>query len=197
MRDSKPFSSGAALWDRAPYQPSFPTILMIRFIVPLFIAVSISTFAQTPPADHGHGTGAEFPGLKKEMFAGITVDDLLKLGDKPKSVKIVLVATFNGANYGMNFNGYSHGNAVLTVPLDWTVNVTFINPSPIPHSAIVIDKADVKKLRLNQKEATKENGFQAVGTFAYEAEESVIVILTNTDTDGYVIADAVQIVPIP
>jgi len=121
---------------------------MIRFIVPLFIAVSISTFAQTPPADHGHGAGTEFPGLKKEMFAGITVDDLLKLGDKPKSVKVVLVATFNGANYGMNFNGYSHGNALLTVPLDWTVNVTFINPSPIPHSAIVIDKAEVKKLQV-------------------------------------------------
>ena len=68
-------------------------------------------------------------------------------------------------------------------------------PTNVPIS--IQTKADVKKLRLNQKEATNENGFQAVGTFAYEAEESVIVILTNTDTDGYVIADAVQIVPIP
>lgn len=88
------------------------------------------------------------PGIKKEMFAGITADDLLKMGDKPKSVKVVLVATFNAANYGMNFNGYSHGKAVLTVPKDWTVNVTFINPSPIPHSAIVIEKADTKKLQV-------------------------------------------------
>ena len=118
---------------------------MIRLLTIALALTGFQAFAQAP-ADHGHGT--EFPGLKKEMFAGITVDDLLKLGDKPKSVKVVLVATFNGANYGMNFNGYSHGNAVLTVPLDWTVNVTFINPSPIPHSAIVIDKAEVKKLQV-------------------------------------------------
>ena len=48
----------------------------------------------------------------------------------------------------MNFNGWSHGKAVLTVPKDWTVNVTFINPSPIPHSAIVIEKAETKKLQV-------------------------------------------------
>lgn len=104
-----------------------------------------SVSAQTPP---GHNHGAEMPGLKKEMFSGITAEDLLKMGDKPKTVKVVLVATFNAANYGMNFNGYSHGNAQLTVPKDWTIEVTFINPSPIPHSAIVIDKAEIKKLQV-------------------------------------------------
>lgn len=118
---------------------------MIRLFILLFALASTSGFAQAPA---GHAHEAEIPGIKKEMFAGITVDDLLKLGDKPKSVKIVLVATFNAANYGMNFNGYSHGNALLTVPKDWTVNVTFINPSPIPHSAIVIDRFDVKKLQV-------------------------------------------------
>lgn len=105
--------------------------------------------AQTPaqPAGHDHG-GTEIPGLKKELFAGVTADDLLKPGDGPNSVKIKLVATFNAANYGMNFNGFSHGKAVLTVPTGWKVDVTFINPSPIPHSAIVIEKADTKKLQI-------------------------------------------------
>ena len=118
---------------------------MIRTTV-FFIGFSaLAAFAQAP-AGHDHST--EIPGIKKEMFAGITVDDLLKLGDKPKTVKVVLVATFNAANYGMNFNGYSHGKAVLTIPKDWTVNATFINPSPIPHSALVIDKADTKKLQV-------------------------------------------------
>ena len=111
----------------------------------LFCGAAGFICAQTPAA---HQHGAELPGLKKEMFAGITADDLLKLGDKPKTVKVVLVATFNAANYGMNFNGYSHGNAMLTVPKDWTVEVTFINPSPIPHSAIVIDRAETKKLQV-------------------------------------------------
>jgi hypothetical protein len=48
----------------------------------------------------------------------------------------------------MNFNGYSHGKALLTVPKDWTVKVTFINPSPIPHSAIIVEKDDTKKLQI-------------------------------------------------
>ncbi len=90
----------------------------------------------------------EIPGLKKELFAGITADDLLRPGSEPKSVKVTLVATFNAANYGMNFNGYSHGKAVLTLPVGTKVNVTFINPSPVPHSAIVIDKPDTKKLQI-------------------------------------------------
>lgn len=118
---------------------------MIRALVFSAFLGALNSLAQAP-AGHAHGT--DIPGLRKEMFAGITVDDLLKLGDTPKSVKVVLVATFTAANYGMNFNGYSHGNAVLTVPKDWTVNVTFINPSPIPHSAIVIDRLDVKKLQV-------------------------------------------------
>jgi hypothetical protein len=104
--------------------------------------------AQAPSAPAAHDHAAAIPGLKTELFTGITEADLLKLGDEPKSVKVVLVATYNGANYGMNFNGYSHGKAVLTVPKDWQVKVTFINPSPIPHSAIVIEKPDTKKLQV-------------------------------------------------
>jgi hypothetical protein len=118
-----------------------------RFTLSLFAGLCLST-SVSAQAPAGHNHGAEMPGLKKEMFAGITAEDLLKMSDKPKTVKVVLVATFNAANYGMNFNGYSHGNAVLTVPKDWTIEVTFINPSPIPHSAIVIDKAETKKLQV-------------------------------------------------
>ncbi len=118
---------------------------MIRSSVVIALFSALSAFGQAPA---GHDHTAEIPGLKKEMFAGITSDDLLKLGARPKSVKVVLVATFNAANYGMNFTGYSHGQAVLTVPKDWSVDVTFINPSPIPHSAIVIEKADTKKLQV-------------------------------------------------
>jgi plastocyanin len=110
----------------------------------LLLVTSIA-FGQAPA---GHDHGVEIPGLKKDLIAGITADDLLKLGNQPKTVKVVLAATFTSANAGMNFNGYSHGNAVLTVPVGWTVQVTFINPSPIPHSAIVVDKADVKKLQI-------------------------------------------------
>jgi hypothetical protein len=116
-----------------------PTLFLI-----VFSALAVS--AQTPPPGHDHTM--EIPGLKKELFAGVTADDLLRPGATPNSVKIMLVATFNAANYGMNFNGYSHGKAILTVPVGWKVDVTFINPSPIPHSAIICEKADTKKLQI-------------------------------------------------
>lgn len=119
---------------------------MLRHILPL-LCLTTFAFSQTPPPAHDHG-GTEIPGLKKELFAGITAEDLLKPGEGPKSVKVTLVATFNAVNYGMNFNGYSHGKAILTVPSGWRVHVTFINPSPIPHSAIVIEKDDIKKLQV-------------------------------------------------
>lgn len=119
---------------------------MLRSLLSLAFLLAVSLHAQTPPAGHDHS--AEMPGLKKELFAGITADDLLKPGSTANSVKVVMVAAFNAANYGMNFNGYSHGKAVLTVPVGWKVEVTFINPSPIPHSAIVCEKAETKKLQI-------------------------------------------------
>ena len=119
---------------------NFPTLLIA--------ATCTVALAQTPAPPPGHDHTMEIPGLKKELFAGITADDLLRPGSEPKSVKVTLVATFNAANYGMNFNGYSHGKAVLTLPVGTKVNVTFINPSPVPHSAIVIDKPDTKKLQI-------------------------------------------------
>jgi hypothetical protein len=118
---------------------------MLRHLT-LSLLATLSVAAQTPPADHGHGTA--IPGIKHELFAGLTEADLLRPGKEAKSVHVTLVATFNAANYGMNFNGWSHGKAVLTVPVGWTVHVTFINPSPIPHSAIVIERADTKKLQV-------------------------------------------------
>ena len=59
-----------------------------------------------------------------------------------------VIAVFNDENYGMNFNGYAKGGATYTIPKDWTVNVTFINPSPVPHSLIVIEKDSLKKLQV-------------------------------------------------
>ena len=127
------------------FSSSIPSIMFRSLLLPLLGFATLS-LAQTPPPAHDHST--EIPGLKKELFAGITSEDLLKPGEGPKSVKVTLVANFNAANYGMNFNGYSHGKAVLTIPTGWRVQVTFINPSPIPHSAIVIEKGETKKLQV-------------------------------------------------
>jgi len=125
-----------------------------RFCLLLASVVAFNAPAQTPtpaPAatpEHDHAAMAAMAGLKKELIAGLTEADFLKLGDKPKTAKITLVAVWSAANYGMNFNGHSKGTLVYTIPKDWTVEVNYINPSPIPHSAIVCEKADTKKLQV-------------------------------------------------
>ncbi|MCW5558046.1 MAG: hypothetical protein KIT22_09495, partial [Verrucomicrobiae bacterium] len=91
---------------------------------------------QDQPAAHD-ASAHESSGLRKELFAGITPADFIKLGESPKTVKLILIAAYTPANYGMNFNGHFKGNAVYTVPTGWTVEVTFINPSPVPHSLLV------------------------------------------------------------
>jgi len=119
---------------------------MHHLLATFIVLTATLSLAQQPAAPAGHDHAAvEIPGLKKELFAGITEADFMKLGDKPKTIKLTLVATFTAANYGMNFNGYSHGKINFTVPKDWTIEVTFINPSPIPHSLIVVDKEMLKK----------------------------------------------------
>jgi hypothetical protein len=89
-------------------------------------------------------------GLKTELIAGITEKDFCKLGDRPEVVRITLVNALTEANSWFNFNGYSHGKAVYTIPLGWTVEVTFINPSPSPHSAVVVEREMVLKLRVGE-----------------------------------------------
>jgi sulfocyanin len=101
--------------------------------------------------EHAHDPAAHAgAGLKKELIAGITEADFLKLGDKPKTAKITLVAVWTEENYGMNFNGASHGKATYTIPVGWTVEVVFINPSPVPHSAIVVERDMVKKPQVGE-----------------------------------------------
>jgi hypothetical protein len=100
-----------------------------------------------PAVDHADHAAAD-SGLKKELIAGLTENDFLRLGDKPKTVKLTVVAVWTAENYGMNFNGFAKGNAIYTIPKGWTVEVTYVNPSPIPHSLIVIEKADTKKLQV-------------------------------------------------
>ena len=132
--------------------------------LPIFIFCSLPALAEDKPAApapadstkkedhaaHAHGEGVSSAGRKMELVAGITEADFLRLGSKPKTVSLTVVAVWNDDNYGMNFNGFSKGKAIYVIPKDWTVEVTYINPSPIPHSLIVVEKDDLKKLQVQQ-----------------------------------------------
>ena len=100
------------------------------------------------PAEGHEHAASPTSGLKKELIEGLTEKDFLKLADKEKTVKVLIVATWSDDNYGMNFNGYAKGSATYTIPKDWTVEVTYINPGPVPHSLIVIEKESVKKIQM-------------------------------------------------
>lgn len=135
-------------------------------------------WSQSPaPAHGGHDTAAL--GVNKELIKDITPADFLKLGEKEKTAVITLVAVWSAANAGMNFNGYSHGKAVYTIPKDWTVEVRFINPSPIPHSAIVVERDTTKKLQMGEPffpGASVPNPAQGMSnktaTFSFVADEA-------------------------
>ena len=83
-----------------------------------------------------------------ELVKDVTEADFLRLGAEPKTVELIVVAVWNDENYGMNFNGYAKGNATYTIPKDWTVSVKYINPSPIPHSLLVVEKESIRKIQM-------------------------------------------------
>jgi hypothetical protein len=97
-----------------------------------------------PSPDHGaaHGKTA-LPDLPPPK-AG----DFLSLGQEPQSVRLILVSAYNGVNYGMNFNGQAKGGAKVVIPTGWTVEVVFTNRSPVPHSVVVVERTQVRKLQM-------------------------------------------------
>lgn len=155
----------------------------------LFVACALSPLlpgvhaAESKPSagdSAPHPAGAnESMGLKKELIEGITPADFLRLSSKPKTVKLTVIAAYTAGNYGMNFNGFSFGKATYTIPTGWNVEVDFINPSPVPHSAIVVEKDQVKKLQMGDpafKGAAVPKPVEGISmnkaSFAFTADEA-------------------------
>jgi hypothetical protein len=66
--------------------------------------------------------------------------------DRPRHrVTITLIASYDGANGGFNFDGYSRF-LMWTVPKGWTVRVVCRNRGPLRHSCAVVQGADSTKL---------------------------------------------------
>ncbi|HWE64545.1 MAG TPA: PQQ-binding-like beta-propeller repeat protein, partial [Chloroflexota bacterium] len=50
---------------------------------------------------------------------------------------LILVAGYNKANSGFNFDGASNGQAIVSIPVGYKVAVEFINAAALAHSAVV------------------------------------------------------------
>ena len=56
-----------------------------------------------------------------------------------KTVTLRLIAAYNGAYGGFNFNGYGKGQVLVEIPLSWRVNVHCVNNSAsIRHSCAIV-----------------------------------------------------------
>ena len=98
---------------------------------------------------------------------------------KNKAVNLTVIAAYNAVNYGMNFNGFSKGNAIYKIPTGWTVNVKFENRSPVPHSLVVVEEDSATKLQVGKpyfKGATTPNATLATApkraSFSFVADEA-------------------------
>src|SRR5258708_28202762 len=57
-----------------------------------------------------------------------------------KTATLQLTAGLTQLNGGLNFNGFNDGKLSLTVPLNWTVVLRFVNhDANLPHSPQVVD----------------------------------------------------------
>lgn len=55
-----------------------------------------------------------------------------------RAVTLTLVAAYDGANHGFNFDGYGRGELLLSVPLGWRVRIRCENRGPLRHSCAVV-----------------------------------------------------------
>lgn len=71
---------------------------------------------------------------------GLTrVNDFLSYDAQKKTATLFLTAGYNGLNDALNYNGGARGSQGVSVPLGWTVLVSFANrDSDLQHSAIVV-----------------------------------------------------------
>ena len=63
-----------------------------------------------------------------------------------RSVRITLVAGYDGSNNGFNFDGYSRGRLLVTVPRGWRVTVDCRNRASERNSCAVVEGAGTSRL---------------------------------------------------
>lgn len=62
----------------------------------------------------------------------------LSYNSATKTATLKMVAGYNGALSGFNFDGYGKGKLVVSVPAGWNVVVNFSNKGQLPHSLAVV-----------------------------------------------------------
>ncbi|MEZ6052096.1 MAG: FAD-dependent oxidoreductase, partial [Planctomycetaceae bacterium] len=103
---------------------------------------------------------------------------------------------------------HDHGSAPGTKSLKYSVRVPksgryevrlsyTANPNRATNVPVMIEHANGRESRtVNQKQLPPiEKLWVSLGTFEFSAEEDASIVVSNEGADGYVIADAVQLLP--
>jgi hypothetical protein len=87
----------------------------------------------------------------------------------------------------------------ITEPGDYEVRLLYVaTKNRATNVPVTIQSADgAKTITINQREEALQNGVpRALGVFRFEAGSKASLEITNKDTDGYVVVDGVQFVPV-
>lgn len=82
-------------------------------------------------------------------------------------------------------------------PGQYRVRMSYTHgPNRASNAKVVVFSADGEKtLRINQKQPPEEGIWITLGNFRFEKDGQAFVIVSNNDSDGHVIIDAVQFIP--
>jgi plastocyanin len=80
-----------------------------------------------------HGVAAQNPG------GPVGAVRWLVANAKSHTATLTLIAAYNNAVYGYNFDGYGNGKMIVTIPVNYRVTVIFTNKGTLPHSAVITD----------------------------------------------------------
>ena len=70
----------------------------------------------------------------------VKVNEFMSYVAATKTVDITLIAAYDNALGGFNFNGGANGDHTISVPQGWTVRMHVLNIDAIPHSVIAINE---------------------------------------------------------
>jgi hypothetical protein len=145
---------------------------------------------------------ASFTGVRAKQLPGIVMDET----GATRTGKW----TTGGNVAGVDGHYMHDGNAEkgklfavykLTVPADgrYEVRVSYVaHANRATNTPVVIDHADGRaKVAVNQREKPPIDGlFKSLGVYTFSAAQPATVTIHNTGTDGFVVIDAVQLVPV-
>lgn len=76
--------------------------------------------------------------------------EFMRYDPEARRVELTIIAAYDQANSGYNFNGGFNGSHHVTVPLGWRIAVTLVNRDVIPHSFAVIRAVRQLPLRIDR-----------------------------------------------